>query len=325
MAGNSFPVGVSQTLLWKVRNFPEDVYSFNPQDRLTALMNTLLGEAGIGQLSAVQVASRTLQTFPYYSDLDQVLGKLLNSPRLVSELYSTSINPFTDQLSLAQWQDVNSKDSNYRERLLATAAALLRGATVLGLLSMAEATSQIKFQVIENWTSASSVVTASGYGLSGLDGPEVIFLPLIPSGLTFDNNLRYSTQQSILNLQPLGTSVVVYTGSISPYSSVPYSSISGNNTFSYLERTVTANNISIPASIAANNDPTVANRYWLRNGTPKSAPYFAFGQTQEEVIDVTNNITGVSISYNGTPERLNNGISPLGTPNLAVTNNVLGG
>lgn len=49
MAGNVFPISLNQTLLWKVRNFPDNIYNFDSIDNLTILMSILLGDAGVGQ------------------------------------------------------------------------------------------------------------------------------------------------------------------------------------------------------------------------------------------------------------------------------------
>jgi hypothetical protein len=322
MAGNAYPIDLYQTLLWKVRNFPDDVYNFNPEDNLTTLMSVLLGEPGVGQLSAIQVSARLLQQFPYYSDLDLVIGQYLQSPRLVSELYNNTVDPFIDQLSIAQWRDVVSKDSNYRERLIATAAALLKGATLAGVQALAEATAQVKFQVMESWTSASGVLVASGYSRN-LDGTEIVFIPMVPSGLTFDNNLRSATIDTLSKLQPAGTEFTVATGTLNPYSSVSISSISGNDVFFYLNRNVTANNVSLPASISNSTNPSLLYRYWARNGQSIEAPYFAFGQTQEQNIDVTNNINSVDVFYGSAKEVTTTNL--LGIPTMSVTHTALGG
>jgi len=322
MAGNSYPIELYQTLLWKVRNFPDDVYNFNPGDNLTTLMSVLLGEPGVGQLSAIQVSARILQQFPYYNDLDLVIGQYLQSPRLVSELYTSTINPFIDQLSISQWRDVVSKDSNYRERLISTAAALLKGATLMGVQALAETTAQVKFQVLENWTSASGVLTASGYSRN-LGTAEVVFIPLVPSGLSFDNNLRSATIDVLSRVQVVGTEFTVSTGTINPYTSVTINSISGNDNFFYLNRNVTANNVNLPAGLSSNTDPSLVYRYWVRNGQSIEAPYFAFGQTQEQIIDVTNNINTVDVYYGTSLETSTTDL--LAIPSMSVTHTALGG
>src|ERR1035437_4201937 len=128
-----YPLSLPQTLPWKVRNFPDDVYNFNPTDNLTQLMGIILGAAGTGQLDLIFTAARINQENLEFSELDNILGVLLNTRRLVSEMYNTTNNPFTDQLSIENWEDVISKDSAYRERLNGVSSFLLQGATPIGL------------------------------------------------------------------------------------------------------------------------------------------------------------------------------------------------
>ena len=105
-------------------------------------MGVLLGNSGVGQLSTSQVAARLTQQYLHFSDLENSLGELLNAPRLVTEFYNSPVNPFTDQLTPAQWTDVFIKDSNYRERIIALMTALLKGGTVQGIQATAEATAR---------------------------------------------------------------------------------------------------------------------------------------------------------------------------------------
>ena len=323
MAGNAYALELYQNLLWKVRNFPSDVYNFNPGDNLTILMSTLLGESGVGQLSAIQVTARVMQQFPYFSDLDSIFGQLTKTPRLKSELYSSDVDPFTDQLTLGQWRDVVSKDASYRERLLSVSSALLRGATPVGVQAMSEAVTQVKFQIIENWTNASGVMTASGYGRS-LGPQETVLIPLVPSGLTYDNDSRTALLNALSAIQPLGTELTVSTKTLNPFTSVPVVSVTGSSEFFYLNRNVVANNLSIPGYVAGTTDPTVTQRYWLRNGQSVEAPYFAFGQTQEQIIDVTNNVSSVTVNY-GTQGVVDSTSDMLGVYNLPINHISLGG
>ena len=295
MPSNSYPIKLAQTLQWKVRNFTESTYDFSPGSNLYTLMSTILGDSGVGQLNAVQVVARITQQYMQFSDLETILGSLLNTPRLVSELYSTNVNPFTDQLTLTQWQDILSKDSSYRERLMGVTFALLRGATVQGLQSIAESTAQIKFQVIENWTSAS--IVASGQNWSrNLDGGELIFVPIVPSGLDFTLEEQKATILALEQLKPAGTIITVVTGSLNNFNTINYVVSGSSSEYFYFDRQVTANNISIPSYVVNSTDPTTTSRYWLKNNQSVSAPYFAFTQTQEESIDLTANIGVVTVN-----------------------------
>jgi streptogramin lyase len=219
--GNSLPLNINQTLLWKTRNFSDDVYDFNPDDLLTNLMGILLGGTGTGQLSSVQIAAQLAQKYLLFSDLENTIGKLINSPRFSSELYNNSINPFTDQLTLSQWQDVYSKDSSYRERLLALMGALLKGGTVFGIQETSEAVSQVQVSVIENWTSASGIAATNGWS-SGFGPKETIIVYNCPSNLFVTNSQRNATFQALSNITPVGTIITQASGNINNFVPINY-------------------------------------------------------------------------------------------------------
>lgn len=321
MAGNSYSLGLAQTLLWKVRNFPESSYSFNPGDNLTTLMSTLLGQTGTGQLDIIQVAARLSQQYLQFSDLETTLGELLSSPRTKNELYSTTLNPFTDQLTPSEWKDVLAKDSIYRERLVGIAAALLRGATNLGLQMLSESNSSSKFVVVENWTTASGVVAASGYGRN-LGVSEVILMANTPSDLQFTTEDKQTVTQNANHLQPLGTNITVYSGTLNTFTNVAYTSVSGSSEFFTLKRSVLATNVNIPTSVINTNDPGMNSRYWLINNQAVTAPYFAFTETQEQIIDTTSSITTVQVTDNNGNSY--NSLNMLGLPGVQINATLFG-
>ena len=102
MAGNTFPVNLHSTFSEKVRNFPDDIYNFNDGDNLTTLMKILLGNSGTGQLRNLQIAAKISQQYLEYSNLDYILGQILNVQRISPEIYSFATNPFIDQLTDSQ-------------------------------------------------------------------------------------------------------------------------------------------------------------------------------------------------------------------------------
>ena len=163
MSGNIYPITIDRAFLEKVSNFPDTVYSFNPTDNLTALMSALLGSSGTGQLTIAQTSASNTQDLPgiEYSDLDTIPGGIIGSGRIASEQYSTDLNPFTDQLTSAQWDAVNSADSAYRERLALMFTAINSGATVLGITLLAEAILGCKVRVLESWRYNSPISSIS--------------------------------------------------------------------------------------------------------------------------------------------------------------------
>lgn len=325
-----YPLSLPQTLPWKVRNFPDDVYNFNPTDYLTKLMSIALGPAGTGQLDLIYTSARINQENLEFSDLDNILGVLLNTRRLVTEMYSTVSNPFTDQLSIDNWEDVISKDSAYRERLVGVSSAYLQGATPLGLKNIANATNSFENKIVEVWNVTTSGVTISGttYKTRGFGVNETVLIPLVPSDLTFTNDLQRDTLQSLYNLKPAGNIVTVASG-INPYNNLSYTVISGNSEFFYLNRQVLANGISSPASTSNTSNTAVSSRYFLKNNVNVQAPHFAHLLTEESTTDVTLNISNVSItplsSVSSTGELPSyNTTLPIGNPSLSVTATVFG-
>lgn len=335
MPGNSFPLNIHQTLSWKVRNFPEHVYDFGPNDALTTLMSVLLGNAGTGQLSNIQVSARLNQQNMEFSDLDTIMGNILGAPRLPEEIYSESINPFTDQLTLDQWDEVRAKDSAYRERLNGIASALLKGISALGLQTIAESVGQIKFKTIESWnTTASGAVVAttlaSGVTTRGFASNEILLVPLVPSGVTYTNSTYVEVYSSANKLKPVG-SVVTVTSGINNFTPVDYTVTSGDAQSEYFsfDLLVTGAGVAIPDYINSTGDPSITTRYWVQNQQSVSAPQFAHLQTQEAVIDLTGNIGSVSVllypSNSTAPQNPYTTLTPIGNPKLKITSTFYGG
>ena len=323
--GNSYPVNIDQTLLWKTRNFPDTVYNFDPLDNLTTLMSVLLGGTGTGQLTSVQVAARLTQQYLSYSDLENTIGELLNAPRIPNEIYNSNINPFTDQLIISQWQDVYIKDSNYRERLISMIASLLRGGNPLGVQSMAESIYQLPVQIVENWTSASGAMNTNNWS-RGLGPNEIIAIPVGPSDIPVASGVRNAALKALEQIAPVGAIITQVSGVINNFASVPYTSISGNSEFFYLNQTVTANNVNIPSYVLGSTDPSITSRYWLTNNKSQQAPYFAYLQSQESAIDLTNNISIVNVTpyANGQALVTSGTTTPLGSHNLSITSTFFG-
>jgi hypothetical protein len=324
--GNSLPLHINQTLTWKTRNFPDNVYNLNPKDLLTTLMSTLLGNSGVGQLLTAQVTARLTQQYLQFSDLENTIGGFLNAPRLTTEFYNSPINPFTDQLTPSQWDDVFIKDSNYRERLLALMTALLKGGTVQGIQATAEATAQVQALVVENWTTASGNIPSGWSG--GFDGREAIIVYNVPAGLSVNNVQRTAIANSLQRVAPIGTIVTQVSGSINNFVPVPYTVASTSSELFNLPRTVVANNINIPSNVINSTNSSVSTRYWLQQGIPITAPNFAFTSSQEVLVDVTTNISNVTVTpITASRTTLNSSTTqlPLGTPSLPVASTVFGG
>lgn len=325
-----YPLNLPQGLPWKVRNFPDNVYNFNPLDNLTKIMSVLLGAAGTGQLDEIYTAARINQENLEFSDLDNILGVLLNARRLASEMYQTTSNPFIDQLSINNWEDVISKDSAYRERLNGISSSYLQGATPIGLRNVADATDSIENKIVEVWNVTTSGITISGtnYNTRGFGANETVIIPLVPSDLTFNNDLQRDTLQSLYNLKPVENIVTIASGT-NPYNSLSYVVTSGNSEFFYLNRQVIANGVSVPSVAYNTNNTALSSRYFLKNNISVEAPQFAHLLAEESTTDVTSNISTIYVtplnSASATGELPGYTTTlPLGNPSLPITATVYG-
>jgi len=317
MSGNLFSIDPHSTLAQKVKNFPENVYSFNEGDNLTTLMTILLGNSGTGQLKNLQTAARIGQQYIEYSNLDTILGDILHVSRVSNEIYSFPTNPFLDQLTDAQWQEVIHKDAAYRERLLGTSEAYQIGPTLWGVLTLAEALTQLNFYVVESWRT-------SGYGRNGVNkNQEIVLIPMSDtvSGTGGLFNWDQSKVNAILNsIQSLtyGNFEISFAKNpIKTFSQVSgtYVAASGYSEYYHLPKVVSANTINTPSNIPAGG----STRYWLSNNSNNLAPYFSHLQTQEISIDVTGNISSASTS--DLSELISNSIAP---SSLSVTATIYG-
>lgn len=325
-----YSLNLPQGLPWKVRNFPDNVYNFNPLDNLTKIMSVLLGSAGTGQLDKIYTAARINQENLEFSDLDNILGVLLNARRLVSEMYNGVGNPFTDQLSITNWEDVISKDSAYRERLNGISSSYVQGATPIGLRNVVDSTNSLENRVIEVWNITTSGLTISGtnYKIRGFNSNETVIVPMVPQDLSFNNDLQRDTLQSLYNLKPTGNIVTIASG-INPYNSISYTVISGNSEFFYLNRQVIANGISIPSVAYNTSNTALSSRYFLKNNVSIEAPQFAHLLAEESITDLTANISTVAViplsSVSATQELPGyNTTLPIGNPSLPITSTVYG-
>ena len=315
MAGNNFPVSLHSTFEQKVSNFPDSIYNFNEGDNLTTLMKILLGNSGTGQLQNLQLVARLGQQTMEFSNLDTIMGLILNVQRSSSEIYSFATNPFIDQLSNTNWQEIIQKDASYRERLLGAAEAFQTGATLWGIITLCEALTQYKFYAVESWRTP-------GYGRASLDpAQEVVLIPLIDGNVwtQWDQGKAYLILDVIHQLLPCNF-IVSFGTPIKSLTTVPLSYIStasGYSEYFHLERAVSTNQVNTPVNIPAGG----STRYWMNNNGINVAPFFAHLQTQEINIDLTGNIVSVSGSDSASSVLWSNSVA---TPSVQVTATMYG-
>ena len=290
MSGNMFPISPHSTLAQKVRNFPDAIYKFNEGDNLTTLMRILLGNSGTGQLNNIQTIARLGQTNIEYSNIDNIMGQILQIKRASSEIYSFATNPFIDQLLESQWQQIHEKDASYRERLLGAAEAFQNGAILWAILNLCESLAGIKFYAVESWRTP-------GFGRTGINpGQEVVLIPLVDGSLfTWDQSKAYYILDVINRILPtnfivsFGAPINTMTPILLSETTVSGQQPLGYSEYFYLQPTVTTTQINTPGNI----QPGSLSRYWMKNNVPTVSPYFSHLQTQETIIDLTGNIINV--------------------------------
>lgn len=155
-----FEYKTNQQFRRKTANFASEVYRLDDEStHLFKYMYTLL-ELGLGQLSTWQDEATDSESLPgtKYTDLDAMFG-FLGISRMPSEIYN--YDPYIQQLTSWQWDEVHTKDALFRLRIMRFFQALLRGGTLEGIEMMAESASGVQCQVFEVWR------VLSGQGLAG--------------------------------------------------------------------------------------------------------------------------------------------------------------
>jgi hypothetical protein len=294
MSGNIIPLWSHLTFEQKISNFPDNIYNFDEGDYLTSLMKILLGNSGTGQLRNTQNSARITQNYAEFSNLDEIMGNILNIKRVSSEMYSFATNPFIDQLTTTQWDEVIRKDSSYRERLMGAAESFQLGATIWALMELCEALTEIKFYVLEGWRNP-------GNGRSGLDGNrEIVLYPILDTGNYFKwNQGKANRILSVIHKIVPADMVVSFGNSKVKMQTITISGVTVNTNYvtqpivypEYfnLNLQVSAPSITTPTYIP----PGASTRYWLTEGLNTNAPIFAHLQTQEASIDLTGSISSV--------------------------------
>ena len=321
MSANVLPIALHSTFLQKVSNFPDNVYNFNDGDNLTTLMKILLGNGGTGQLNNLQIAARIGQQHIEFSNLDNILGLILNLQRISPEIYSFATNPFIDQLTDNQWQEVIIKDSNYRERLLGAAEAFQMGATAWGVITLCQALTNIKFYAVESWRTP-------GYGRNGVNtAEEIVLIPLLDTTdgtgiFKWDQSYAQSILQTLPNILPMNFTIS-FGKPIKAFTQIPLSDVtvsgappSGYSSYFFLQPMVNSTQIANPSY----QQPGSNTRYWVKNNTNNLAPYFAHLQSQEIIIDQTGNI-----SYASTTDTAPTPSNSIANPSLSITSTIYGG
>lgn len=289
------------TFLRKVRNFPEEVYDFKEGDHLTNLMKALLEDPGVGGLRKTQTVWRLSETLSgtQYSDLDVFFGYFFHITRFPEEQYS--YDPFTDQLTTEEWNEVNTKDSRYRERIRLFLSSFQFGGTIQGLRMVAEAACGYPCLVIENWR------YIDDEGVSGdpgrLDTPSVKEVTIIPKTDSLPRTRIKSIYRATRRLKPVNVLLTVDPDGIQVHTEVQIRQASSPSEYFEVVKQVTG--VNVPTA------PDSEQYMFLEEGVEVPGVTPAMSSTQETRYSLRSAIAGVTTfslnegSYDALPAKIN--------------------
>ena len=146
----------------KLAGFAEDVYALEPNTHLYKFLWAALEYPGAGAVKKAQAAARLGETLSstWFGDLDAFFGAMVGIERLSDEQYG--FDPWRDQLTIGEWDEVALKDALYRGRLSLMLQAITRGGTVEGVEMAAESACGRPCWVYECWRIESGAYTTAG-------------------------------------------------------------------------------------------------------------------------------------------------------------------
>lgn len=139
-------------------NFDPSLFDLRDTSHLMRLMKALLGAAGAGGLRKQSVLRRLGAgsiSGANFLDLDGFWGALYGVSRMSNETLVADPSASVDDQD--GWDQVASRDGQYRSRITQFAKAVGQGATYYGLVAAAEALLGVEVDLIESWTLADQV------------------------------------------------------------------------------------------------------------------------------------------------------------------------
>lgn len=150
----------------RLDHFPEDLYDLRAESHLSRFLSALLGDSGAGSVRKRYLIARLQSAWQstHFFDLDRFYGAIFGAQRFTTE--QLRLNPYTDTATQMEWEDVQSRDTRYRERIFALAKAIPMGGTPVGLRAAAEAITGVECEIYESWKGIDYSL-AHGYRLPG--------------------------------------------------------------------------------------------------------------------------------------------------------------
>ncbi len=150
----------------RLDHFPDDLYDLRPESHLSRFLHALMGDSGAGSVRKRFLVTRLQSALQgtHFFDLDRFYGAIFGAQRFTVE--QVPINPYTDVATQDEWEDIQAKDTSYRERLMSLTKAIPMGATPAGLKAAAEAITGVECEVYESWQGI-DYARVHGYRLPG--------------------------------------------------------------------------------------------------------------------------------------------------------------
>lgn len=278
------PFQLHRTFDYKVRGFPESVYSFGPHDHLTNLMRVLLDDPGVGQLLKMQTAARLSETLggTQFGELDYFFGSILRFPRLAEEVYP--YDPFVDQLTAEEWREVENKDAEYRERISLFLQAVGVGGTVEGIAMAAEAACGYECMVLESWRYNENLGLGTYAGRVAAANREIVIVPDVD---TLDGSRRRAIYQAVEKIKPANVIVTVDEDGLAVRQVIVVRHIASPSEYFEIRKHVTG--VNPPAA------PPSDKYYWITDGVEVEARSFAHLRRMEQKFHLNNSVTKVEV------------------------------
>lgn len=147
----TFPYLPPKLTALRMRHFDPQVFKTDESSRLYKFVDALAGDVGAGQLKKQMLLARLggrLDTL-YFGDLDDAFGNFEGLTRFVSESYP--YDPTSALLTSDQWNEVQVKDSWYRQRIKDFFQACSLGGTPNGIRMMLRAALGVDCDIFEVW------------------------------------------------------------------------------------------------------------------------------------------------------------------------------
>lgn len=301
----------------RLAHFDEKVYSIDSNSVLFKFVDALCGDAGAGSLKKqifLQRLSGALDNI-YGSDLDYVFGNVRFLSRADSEAYV--YDPMKQQLTSKQWDEIASKDAQYRSRIREYFAACGKGGSPEALRLAVHAAISSDCQVMESWRYIDNfgisepVGRAEGVSYAATDlytGHRVLFdnpsaansfisgktgwqvqeckarseVTVVPYKGELSPRENRLLLQMLSRIRSVDTVLTIDPNGLSVHSPVTVRAITADSTYYQIEKEVTGapilDELPPPELLAIDLDPTES---WMKPRSRELAPYAHFNITQE--------------------------------------------